>query len=164
MKLQNTLFFALFAIFVIQAQAISDFPNTCQELFNTTNCNKCQTFIFDRIQNPGDCATGFNLGLEVRKVIKDSGETPKPYNLTFFKEGLNNYCHKDFHCSQQEAEKIYNEVQNVCKDELTAKFDWSDRNYKDVTAYAAYKALLIYYTGIPAQKALCTKSNHGGKL
>ena len=176
MKPQYLFFIALFAIFVIQVQANGHYddykdwedsiPDSCQELFNTTSCNKCQSLIWNHFENPGQCATAFNLGQEIFKVIKEYGELPKPYDLTFFKKGVKNYCHKGFHCSQHEAEKIYNEIQHVCKRELSFKFNWSDdpRNFKDLTAYAAYGTLLTYYTGIPARKALCTKSNHGGKL
>ena len=122
--------------------------------------------MWDHFENPGQCATAFNLGRENFEIIKDANVTPKPYDLTFFKKGLNSYCHEGFHCSQKEAEKIYNNIQNVCKRELSVKFNWSDdpRNFKDVTAYAAYGTLLTYYTGIPAQKALCVKNNNGGKL
>src|SRR5438105_2555794 len=113
MKLQSFLFFALFAIFVIQVQAHyddyedwkHDFPDSCEELFKTKNCNKCQSLMWKHFKDPGQCATTFNFGYEVYKVIKDSGETPKPYDLEFLKKGLNNYCHKSFSCSQNEAEK-----------------------------------------------------------
>ncbi|GBB83205.1 hypothetical protein RclHR1_00100009 [Rhizophagus clarus] len=54
-------------------------------------------------------------------------------------------------------------IQDVCKHELSVKFDWSDdpKNFKDITDYAAYGTLLTYYTGIPGRKALCAKNNHG---
>ena len=169
MKLQDLFIFALFTIFVIQVQADGDygkFPDTCEELFKTSDCNKCQSLLWKHFTNPGQCATYFNFGYEVFKVIKDSHEIPKPYDLKFFKKGLSKYCHKGFHCSQQEAEKIYDNIQDVCKSELSVKLDWSDdpRKFKDFTAYAAYGTLLTYYTGIPARKALCTKNHHGGKL
>ena len=176
MKPQYLFLFALFAIFVIQVQANGHYddyedwedsvPDSCQELFNTTNCNKCQSLMWKHFTKPGQCATSFNLGREILKVIKDSNETPKPYDLKFFKKGLNNYCHKGFHCSQKEAEKIYDEIEDVCKQELSVKFNWSDdpRNYKDIDAYAAYGVLLTYYFGIPAHESYCLKSNDGGKL
>jgi hypothetical protein len=176
MKYQYLLLFALFAIFVIQVQANGDygdyerwekdFPDNCEELFKTKNCNKCQSLMWDHFKDPGQCATAFNLGHEIFKAIKDSGEKPKPYDLKFFRKGVRSYCHKGFHCSQREAEKIYNKIQNVCKRELSVKFNWSDnpKDFKDLTAYAAYGTLLTYYTGIPARKALCIKSNNGGKL
>jgi hypothetical protein len=174
MKLQYLLLFALFAVFV-QAngdygdykQWKHDFPDTCQELFNTKHCNKCQSLMWDHFKNPGQCATAFNLGRDIFKVIEDSGEKPKPYDLTFFKKGLNKYCHEDFHCSQQKVEKIYNKIQDVCKHELSVKFDWSENpdNFNDTTAYAAYGTLLVYYNGIPSRKAFCDSKNHyGGKL
>ncbi|GBB99732.1 hypothetical protein RclHR1_03610008 [Rhizophagus clarus] len=174
MKSQYFLLLALFAIFVIQVQANGnygdykqwkhDFPDTCEKLFDTKHCDKCQSLMWDHFKNPGQCATAFNLGRDIFKVIKDSGEDPKPYDLKFFKKGLKNYCHEGFHCSQQEAEKIYNKFQSVCKQELSVKINWSDNpeNYKDKTAFAAYGTLLTYYTGIPARKALCNKSNDGG--
>jgi len=177
MKLQGLLFIALFAIFVIQVQAQyrsdyqsweQEFPDTCEELFNTTYCNDCEKLMWDHFKNPGDCASAFNLGLEVYKAIKDSGETPNPYDLKFFKKGLYNYCHKSFHCRQHEAEKIYKEIEYVCAKELSVKFDWSahPKTYKDIdiTAYSAYGTLLVYYTGIPTRKAFCAKNKYGGKL
>ncbi|GBB91925.1 hypothetical protein RclHR1_01940002 [Rhizophagus clarus] len=172
MKFQNHLLFALFAIFVLQVQANGDaedykqwkhdFPKTCKELFKTNHCNKCQSLMCDHFKNPGQCATAFNLGRDIYEVIKDSDKEPKPYDLTFFKKGLNKYCHEDFHCSQQKVEKIYNKIQDVCKHELSVKFDWSHdpKNFKDITAYATYGTLLTYYTGIPGRKALCIKNNH----
>src|SRR6266498_4590166 len=121
--------------------------------------------MWKHFQYPGECATAFNFGQEVYKAIKNSGETPKPYDLTDFKEALYSYCHKDFRCRQCEAEKIYHEIEYVCKKELSVKFDWSasPKTYTDVTSYAAYGTLLTYYTGIPAHKALCAKSYYGGK-
>jgi hypothetical protein len=171
MKLQYLLF-ALFTVFVIQVQANGgyddyeqwehNFPDTCQELFKTKHCNKCQSLMWDHFKHPGQCATAFNLGRDIFEIIKDSGKEPKPYDLTFFKKGLNKYCHEDFHCSQDKVEKIYKKIQDDCKDELSVKFDWSDNpeNFKNITAYAAYGTLLTYYTGIPARKALCTKNKH----
>jgi hypothetical protein len=176
MKPQYLFLLALFAIFVIQVQAYGSYddyeewedsiPDSCQELFNTTHCSKCQSLIWEHFENPGQCATVFNIGQEIVKIIKEHGKLPEPYDLTFFKKGVRNYCHKGFHCSQKEAEKIYNEIQHVCKDELSVKFDWSDdpSTYEDITSYAAYGALLTYYTGIPARKAFCTKNKHGGKI
>jgi hypothetical protein len=175
MKLQGLLLFTLLVIFVIQVQANyddyddweHDFPDSCEELFKTNKCNNCQSLMWDHFQDPGPCATTFNLGIEIFKVIKDSGETPKPYDLKFLKKGLNNYCHKKFTCSQNEAEKIYNKLQDVCKNELSVKLNWSDdpRNFDDITAYAAYGTLLTYYFGVPGHEALCdVKSNNGGKL
>ncbi|RGB27767.1 hypothetical protein C1646_746188 [Rhizophagus diaphanus] len=173
MKLQYLLLFALFTVFSLQVQANGDygdsdqwehdFPDTCQELFKTNQCNKCQSLMWNHFKNPGQCATAFNFGREIFEVIKDSDEKPKPYDVTFIKKGLNKYCHEGFHCSQNKVEKIYNNIQKVCKHELSVKLDWSDhpKNFKDITSYAAYGTLLTYYTGIPARKALCTKNNHG---
>ncbi|CAB5206043.1 unnamed protein product [Rhizophagus irregularis] len=173
MKLQYLLIFALFTIFSLQVQANGDygdseqwehdFPDTCQELFKTKHCNKCQSLMWNHFKNPGQCATAFNFGRDIFEVIKDSNEKPKPYDVTFIKKGLNKYCHEGFHCSQNKVEKIYNNIQKVCKHELSVKLDWSDHpeNIKDITSYAAYGTLLTYYTGIPARKALCTKNNHG---
>ena len=170
MKLQFLFLFALFAISATQAAGYGyseHFADNCEDLFNTTNCNKCQSLLWDHFEHPGQCATAFNLGHEVFEVIEHSGKHPKPYDLTFFKKGLKNYCHKGFHCSQHEAEKIYNKIQHVCKHELSVKLDWSDdpREYDDLTSYIAYGTLLIYYNGIPARKALCDiRDHHGGKL
>ncbi|CAB4463010.1 hypothetical protein RhiirA1_407909 [Rhizophagus irregularis] len=173
MKSQYLLLLALLAIFVIQIQAHGDyddyeqwkhdFPDTCEELFKTKNCNKCQSLMWSHFKNPGQCATAFNLGRDIFEAIKDSGETPKPYDLKFFKKGLKDYCHEGFHCSQQKVEKIYNNIQSDCKRELSVKFNWSNnpKDFEDKTAYAAYGTLLTYYTGIPARKALCKKNNDG---
>ncbi|GBC08780.1 hypothetical protein RclHR1_08380001 [Rhizophagus clarus] len=164
MKCQNLLLFALFTIFVLQAQANGDaedykqwkhdFAKTFKELFKTNHCNKCQSLMWDHFKNPGQCATAFNLGCDIYEVIKDSDKGPKPYDLTFFKKGLNKYYHEDFHCSQQKDEKIYNKIQNVCKHELSVKFDRCDdpKNFKDITAYAAYGILLIFTLEFLAEK------------
>jgi len=173
MKFQGLLFVALFAVLAVQVQAQGyeeykeyehEFPDTCEELFKTNDCNQCEKLMWKHFQNPGECATAINLGKEIFEAIKDSGETPKPYDLKFFKKGLTSYCHKDFHCSQNQAEEIYKEVQYVCAKELSVEFDWSahPKTYTDLTAYSAYGTLLVYYTGIPSRHALCAKSKRGG--
>ncbi|CAI2162378.1 6684_t:CDS:2 [Funneliformis geosporum] len=170
MKLQNLLLVAVFAIFIIQVQAdYDDFeewehetPKSCEEAFETNACNDCQKLMWSHFENPGQCATAINLGKKIFQAIKDANDTPKPYDLQYFEKGLVDYCHQGFNCKQNEAEKIYNEIQEVCSNELSVKFDWSEdpRTFTDKTAYAAYGTLLVYYTGIPSREALCLKENN----
>ncbi|CAG8560885.1 14190_t:CDS:2 [Funneliformis mosseae] len=173
MNLQDLLLVALFSIFIIQVQATGhyndyedwehDYPDNCEELFKTKNCNKCQKLMWDHFENPGQCATAFNVGKKILEAIKDSNESPKPYDLEYFEKGVTKYCHQDFHCEQREVEKIYKKIEKVCSKELSVKFDWSahPKTYKDKTAYAAYGTLLVYYTGIPSRKAICLKNDNG---
>src|SRR6266540_462936 len=110
MKLYHLFFVTLLTIFVIQVRANYNYedykqweykiPDSCEELFKTNYCSECQKLMWKHFQYPGECATAFNFGQEVYKAIKNSGETPKPYDLTYFKEALYSYCHKDFRCRQ----------------------------------------------------------------
>ncbi|GBC34245.1 uncharacterized protein OCT59_018911 [Rhizophagus irregularis] len=164
------LLFALFVIFIIQVHANENFkchkrpnrksPKSCQDLFNTDQCNKCQSLVWDHLNGSDQCGTIINFSQRMSKIVNDANL--KFYDFKLLKRGLDDYCQKDFQCDHQKVEKIYGEIQNECERELSVKLDWSDnpKNF-DKNSYAAYLTLIAYYGGIPEHKALCAKNDRG---
>ncbi|GBC04132.1 hypothetical protein RclHR1_05530001 [Rhizophagus clarus] len=109
----------------------------------------------DHFKNPGQCATAFNLGRDNYEVIKDSDKEPKPYDFTFFKKGLNKYCHEDFHCTKYKMFVNMNSVSSLIGVMILK-----------ILKILYYRLCCPWnfahnYTEIPGRKALCIKNNHG---
>jgi len=161
------LLFVLFVTFVTQVHAFfKEIPDTCQGLFKTDECSKCQLTVWDKLKNPDPCSSTLTYIREMDDIIEGSNETMEPYDLKFVKKTTESYCQKDFQCDQEKAEKIYNEIQDACEQELSVKLNWSEnpKNYNK-TIYMAYMTFIAYYNGgIPQREAFCAKSGSGGKL
>ncbi|CAG8532152.1 hypothetical protein C2G38_2045146 [Gigaspora rosea] len=164
-------FFLILIIFTITVRAFQDQYNfsddekvTCEKIFDVDSCSDCQELIFKDFKEENDCSTTFNLIKEIVKEVKESGKDKEkidPYDITYFKKGLENYCDQPFHCDPNTAKKYWKEIEHVCSKELSEKIDWSSRPTKiDRTELLVYGTLLNYYFGIPANHALCLKPSH----
>ncbi|CAG8738478.1 19975_t:CDS:2 [Dentiscutata erythropus] len=167
--------FLILVIFTITVHAFRDQYNcffdisdeddlTCEKLFGVDSCSDCQKLIFKDFKEENDCSTTFNFIKEVTKEVKESGKSKEeidPYDLTYFKKGLENYCDQPFNCDPHTVKKYWTEIEDVCSKELSEKVDWSSDPTKiDVTELLVYSTLLNYYFGIPANHALCYKPSN----
>ncbi|CAG8451752.1 5708_t:CDS:2 [Cetraspora pellucida] len=125
---------------------------TCEKLFNVSSCNDCQELIFHDIkQDEDDCPTAFKFIKEIKKVIKESDvKKVDPYNSTYFKKGLENYCDLPFNCDPQTAKKYWTKIEDVCSEELNNKIDWSsDPKKMDKNMILVFDNLVyIHYLGV----------------
>ncbi|CAG8448934.1 13606_t:CDS:2 [Cetraspora pellucida] len=136
---------------------------TCEKLFNVSSCNDCQELIFhDFKQDEDDCPAAFKFVKEITKVIKESDvEKVDPYDSTYFKKGLENYCDLPFNCDPQTAKKYWTKIEDVCSEELNNKIDWSsDPKKMDTNTILVFGTLFTYYFGNPARHAYCYKSSN----
>ncbi|CAG8742587.1 10091_t:CDS:2, partial [Gigaspora rosea] len=110
-------------------------------------------------QEENDCPTYFKLSKDVIKEIKKSGETKiDPYDLTYLKKGLEDYCDQPFNCDPDTAKEYWSKIEHVCAKELSGKTDWSNDPTKiDKTKLMVYDTFLTYYFGIPDHHGLCYK-------
>ncbi|RIB27852.1 hypothetical protein C2G38_2029002 [Gigaspora rosea] len=158
--------FPILATFTIIVRAQNDIYEifddelTCEKLFNVDFCSDCQELIFkDFQQEENDCPTYFKLSKDVIKEIKKSGETKiDPYDLTYLKKGLEDYCDQPFNCDPDTAKEYWSKIEHVCAKELSGKTDWSNDPTKiDKTKLMVYDTFLTYYFGIPDHHGLCYK-------